>query len=358
MTTSIRAEDIAPLAAGCAIFGTGGGGSVHNIQLSVERALAENGPVELVTVDDLGPDDTVLLLSGIGAPAVGIEMLSSATQVSSLLAEAERYLGRRVTTFMAAEIGGGNGIVPVGWAARFGRKVLDADGMGRAFPLGTMVSMNVVGVPCEFGMLADVVGNVTLMRTVDIPWLERNARAIAITSGGMAISAHYPLTAETARGSLVEGTVSRAIEVGRALLGAAAPIAALTESLGAAALIGGKLIDVERRTVEGFTRGVMTIEGTGDDRGRVVVLEVQNENLVALERGQVLASVPDLITIVDTETGEAISTELLRFGQRVTVLAWACDPIWRTPRGLELTGPAAFGYDNPYVPFDLERSVR
>jgi len=65
----------------------------------------------------------------------------------------------------------------------------------------------------------------------------------------------------------------------------------------------------------------------------------------------VTVSVPDLITIVDTETGEAISTELLRFGQRVSVLAWPCDPLWRTPRGLELAGPRAFGYELDYVPF-------
>jgi uncharacterized protein len=67
----------------------------------------------------------------------------------------------------------------------------------------------------------------------------------------------------------------------------------------------------------------------------------------------VVVSVPDLITIVDTETGEAISTELLRFGQRVSILAWPCDPLWRTPRGLELAGPAAFGYgDLEYTPFE------
>jgi DUF917 family protein len=73
-----------------------------------------------------------------------------------------------------------------------------------------------------------------------------------------------------------------------------------------------------------------------------------------LEDGEVVVSVPDLITIVDTETGEAISTELLRFGQRVSVIAWPCDPLWRTPRGLELTAPKAFGYDIPYVPFAAE----
>lgn len=352
LRTEIRREDVAPLAAGAAIFGTGGGGAVHTVQLAVELAIDEHGPVELLKVADLGPDDAVLIMSAIGAPSVGIEMLSAAWQPERIVAEVERDTGRKVTALMAAEIGGSNGVAPVGWAARLGLKVLDADGMGRAFPEATMISMNVAGLPCEFAVQSDAVGNIALIRPIDMAWLERHARALVVASGGIAVGAHYLLTAQTAPGAVIEDTVSRAIDVGHALLGSSDPIAALSESLGAATLVGGKLIDVERRTEGGFTRGSVTIEGVGADRGRLVRVEVQNENLVVLEDGVVVASVPDLITIVDTETGEAISTELLRFGQRVSLLAWACDPLWRTPRGLELAGPAAFGYEIPYVPFE------
>ena len=49
---------------------------------------------------------------------------------------------------------------------------------------------------------------------------------------------------------------------------------------------------------------------------------------------------------------EAIHTERLRYGQRVSVIAFPCDPIWRTPRGLALAGPRAFGYDFDYVPVE------
>ncbi|MEV4083205.1 DUF917 domain-containing protein, partial [Nonomuraea fuscirosea] len=147
-------------------------------------------------------------------------------------------------------------------------------------------------------------------------------------------------------------TVTRALEIGRATQGAADPLDALQDRLGAARLITGKLTDVERRTTGGFVRGTATIEGTGDDRGRRLALELQNENLVATEDGRALAMVPDLITVVDTETAAAVQTEGLRYGQRVTVLAWPCDPLWRTPKGLETAGPAAFGYDLDYVPVE------
>jgi hypothetical protein len=67
--------------------------------------------------------------------------------------------------------------------------------------------------------------------------------------------------------------------------------------------------------------------------------------------------VPDIITVIDTESGYAIQTELVRYGQRVSVIAFPCDPIWRTPAGLELAGPRAFGYDIDYVPVEQLHGV-
>jgi DUF917 family protein len=350
----ISRDDVASLAAGAAIFGTGGGGSVHNVQLSVEAAIDEHGPVRVVGVDDLGPEDAVIIMSGIGAPSVGIEMLGASSQAATLLREVERLIDRKITTVMAAEIGGSNGVAPVGWAAQLGLAVLDADGMGRAFPEATMISMNVVGLPSEFAVMSDVLGNVAVLRTIDISWLERHARAFTVAAGGIALGAHYFLTHETAKGAVIEDTVSRAIQVGRRLLAASEPVADIADELGAAVLLSGKVVDIDRNTAGGFTRGSVTIDGIGDDRGRLVRVEIQNENLVVIEDGAVIVSVPDLVSILDSETGEAISTEMLRFGQRVSVLAWPCDPLWRTPRGIELAGPLAFGYDFNYVPFDGE----
>ena len=350
--TSIGVDDVAALAAGAAVFGTGGGGAVTTSQLGVEIAITEFGPVRVLSIDELTADDAVIVMSGIGAPTVGIEMLPAAHQITRLLEEVETLTGRKITALMAAEIGGSNGVGPVGWAARLGLAILDADGMGRAFPKATMVAMNVAGLPCEFAIMSDVVGNIAVLKPVDLAWLERHARAITVASGSLCIGAHYLLTADTIPGAVIPGTVSRAVEVGRALLGSQDPVTELAASLDAAVLIRGKVVDVARLTEHGFVRGSVTVAGTGADRDRLQRIEIQNENLIVLEDGEVIASVPDLISIVDAETGHAISTESLRFGQRVAVIAWACDPLWRTPRGLELAGPPAFGYDIPYVPFE------
>jgi DUF917 family protein len=63
----------------------------------------------------------------------------------------------------------------------------------------------------------------------------------------------------------------------------------------------------------------------------------------------VLASAPDLIMVLDPDTGEPTTTEDLRYGFRVVVLGARCDPRWRSEAGLALVGPRCFGYDFDFV---------
>ena len=86
--------------------------------------------------------------------------------------------------------------------------------------------------------------------------------------------------------------------------------------------------------------------------GRTLRIAFQNEFLIARDGDDVLVTTPDLITILDAETGEPITTEGLRYGFRVVVLGMPCDARWRTEEGLKVVGPAYFGYDAPYVPIE------
>ncbi|MEV0662609.1 DUF917 domain-containing protein [Actinomadura luteofluorescens] len=345
-------DDVPALARGCAILGTGGGGDVETGSLTAVRAIDEFGEVPLIPLSEVPDDSLVLPLSGIGAPTVAHEMLMSGEEPLLIRDEVERILGRPVAAVMACEIGGSNGVGPVGWAARLGLPLVDADGMGRAFPEVQMVAMYVAGRPVNIVVLADVQGNVTTVRPVDGLWSERISRAVCVASGASALMADYVLTGAQARGAVIEGTVTAALAIGRAVRDGSDPLGSLCSTLDATVLIGGKVVDVERRTGGGFVRGSLVVDGTGDDRGRLLRVEIQNENLIALEDGRPRACVPDLITVVDAQTAGAISTESLRYGQRVAVLSWPCAPIWRTERGLATAGPRAFGYDIDYTPVE------
>jgi hypothetical protein len=157
-----------------------------------------------------------------------------------------------------------------------------------------------------------------------------------------------------ARHALVRGSISRARAIGKALRESWTrkhdPISELLSLLDASLLCRGKIRSLERRTEAGFALGELVVEGSGqwlDERLRVAF---QNENILAWRGDQVVATTPDLISVIDDASGRAISTESIRYGQRVAVLGIPCDPQWQTPHGIVLTGPRYFGYDLDYSP--------
>jgi DUF917 family protein len=117
-------------------------------------------------------------------------------------------------------------------------------------------------------------------------------------------------------------------------------------------LFRGKIVDVDRRLVGGFARGVLKIEGMGPSAGDTLTIDFQNENLIARnDQGEVLAIVPDLICIIDAETAEPITTELLRYGLRIEVIGIPAPEALKTDAAMRYVGPAAFGYkDVEFVP--------
>ncbi|HEX4472060.1 MAG TPA: DUF917 domain-containing protein [Nocardioides sp.] len=354
----IQSDDITALARGCAVLGTGGGGEVVTGALVARQALADHGPVRLVGLDDL-PDDGILMpVGGIGAPSVSAEKIGSGDEVEFLREAVESVLRQPVVALMASEIGGGNGLYPIAAAARTGLPLVDGDAIGRAFPEVHMVSMNVAGLRPELVVVADERRNVVVLRPVDGPWAELLARSVTEVFGGSAAMADYVMQVSVARGAIIEGSVTKALEIGRTVMAASDPVASLLEAVDAVQLLEGKVVDVERHTAGGFVRGSVIVEGYGPDAGRLVRVEIQNENLVALEDGAVLASVPDLITLVDSQTADAVATEVVRYGQRVAIIAFPCAPIWRTPAGIEIAGPRAFGYDVDYIPVEARHGVQ
>ena len=85
-------------------------------------------------------------------------------------------------------------------------------------------------------------------------------------------------------------------------------------------------------------------------------MSFQNENLAAAVNGEIRATVPDLICLVDTETFTPVTTEALKYGKRVLVVGLKCYEMWRSEKGLELVGPRYFGVDTDYIP--LEERVK
>ena len=348
----IGVEDVDSLVRGCAVLGAGGGGDAYMFKIMAELALGDTGPVPLVSLDHLPPEGIILPLAMVGAPMVFAEKILSGFEGVRLKTEVEDALGKEAVAVMAPEIGGGNGVLPLAWAARLGLPYADADGMGRAYPTIPMTTMHLAGLPVSPAVIVDARDNVLRFDTTDNFWAERLIRGSTTQMGAMTSSVLYPLTVADARRSTVIGSVSKALRVGSLLTYGAEGVARAVAELDAMVLSVGKVVDIERRIEYGWVRGSLTVEGSGEYRRRLLHIEIQNENLVAMEDGRVVASVPDIITVLETESGMVISTDRLKYGQRITVIGFAADPIWRTPEGLAVGGPRAMGYDFDFVPIE------
>src|SRR2546421_3994883 len=249
------------LSRGCAILGAGGGGDAYVTLLQVLQATEDFGPVPLVDLDELPDDALIMPCAGIGATTVVLEKFENGDEGARLRDHLQFMTGRPVAALMSTEIGGGNGLLPITWAAPMGLPVVDADGMGRAFPEVPQVTMHLAGIPVSPAVMTDERGNLVVFRTISGHWMERLERAAAVEFGGAASSTEFSMTAAQARGATVRNSVSLAIRIGEAV-GAArdSPVDALIADLGAFRLVTGKVMDVERRTTSGFARGSVVIE--------------------------------------------------------------------------------------------------
>jgi len=89
--------------------------------------------------------------------------------------------------------------------------------------------------------------------------------------------------------------------------------------------------------------------------GDHMVIPFQNENLCAYiekEDGsrKLAAIVPDLISVLDSQSGSNLGSQDYSYGLRVTVIAMAGSPLWHSEAGLRTGGPAAFGFDHSFTP--------
>ena len=351
---TIPLRDLDFLATGAWVLGTGGGGDPYCSLVAARELYRAGQSVTLIDPADLADDDLVAMVSFQGAPLVNSERLPDPALMRKAIRVMENYIGGRFAAVMSAEIGGSNGVQPLLAAAAMGLPLVDADAMGRAFPDVSKTCFAVRDLRPWPLTVVDIRRNVAIIpKGVDWFWMERISRQIVTEMGSTASTCKAPRTGREVREHGILGSVTRAIGIGRLLDDARRshvdPVGALLDAEGGMELFRGKVVDVRRRTMSGFLRGETSIEGLDGYRGERFDLSFQNEFSVGKREGAVAITVPDLICVLDSLSGEAIGTETLRYGQRVTVIAMPSPPVFLSDKGLQHAGPAAFGFDIPFV---------
>ncbi len=349
-------QEIEDIAVGAALLGTGGGGDPYIGKLMALQAIEEHGPVTVLEPHEV-PDDALIVPSSMmGAPTVMLEKIPSGEEAIAAFQKLEEYLGEKVYATFPIEAGGLNSMLPFALAARLELPVVDADGMGRAFPELQMVTFYLDGVSATPAVIADEKGNTALLSTIDNIWTERIARAATIQMGGSVMNAMYSMRGKNLKESGIPNILELEEEIGKVIrlakVNRVNAIQEVLKTVGGFELFQGKVIDINRKTETGFARGVATFEGMNDYKDETLQLRFQNEHLIAQTDKKLLCVTPDLIAVLDEETGLPITTEGIRYGSRCVVIGIPCHPKWRTQKGIETVGPGYFGYDVDYIPVE------
>ncbi|KAK1990631.1 hydantoinase/oxoprolinase [Colletotrichum falcatum] len=378
---SLSETDLRFLSIGCYILGCGGGGSPYAPYLELKQLLAEGESMRIVRMEDLGDDEMMPSVASVGTPAVSIER-PGGDGVWHAMREMERETGTRFEKLVATEIGGANGVATLIWGSSryYGIPTVDGDMMGRAYPQFEMVSQYIHAE--SINELLPVTLCSGTGHTVVIPATQTDEasagvaiRDACVAMGSAAGAAGRPIPGKLMRAVGIPNTYSLAWRLGRAVAraqraGAVSAVAgAVVEAAGgpgsARVLFQGKIRGVEstltatahslgRVTVERLGEGEMETEADRVGEGlREVVVPFMNENLAVLGKSDdggetTLATVPDLIFLLDTSTGEAVGVQEYRYGLKVAVMVMAGHPLWATERALEIAGPKVFGLPHDY----------
>lgn len=359
-------EDVADFATGAGILGTGGGGDPYLGRLMLEQAFVDNHDVRILDLDELPDDSMVMCLGMMGAPSVMVEKLPNGIEAENCVKAVERYMGRRVDAIMPAEIGGINALLPLASAARLGRPVVNCDGMGRAFPEVQMITYNICGHPAAPVAMADEYGSSVVIDGESALICERLSRHMVAEMGATCFLGAYVMTGAQLKTACVPGTLEIALNIGRTIRAARRSDTGAADALVQylrqtpfyryAAFAGeGKVVDLQRRTEDGFTIGEVRIEALSASEGgarHLYDVAFRNEYLTLQIDGRIATMVPDLICILDRETLDPINTEALRYGQRVRIMVASAPDILRSDTGLTCVGPRCFGLDHDFTPVE------
>lgn len=352
---------------GSSYLGTGGGGSLAEARNLIAKDLEAGLIFSMIPVTALADTDRVACPYGLASLAQTSDEMQARLDAAKNRVEVpveaafealERHIGQKFAGVIMGEIGPLSLAEGLATAARLGVPALDADTVGRAVPEINQHSVKVAGIPLTPIGAATPFGDEMIVETLGDPTrAEDILRSIAVVSGECGVT-DSPITGKQAKaqGTLVTQSLSLSISIGKAVREAKAggtdPIEAARAAGDGYLLFKGTVSGFDWRDEDGFLVGEVRLGGTGEFAGQSFATDVKNEHLIARKNGAVVATCPDLISIIDIASADGIVNPGYEVGQEVAVLGFRCDPLWRSQAGLAVFSPKYFGYDVDFVPIE------
>ena len=178
------------------------------------------------------------------------------------------YTGQEPYAVIPTELGSGNTLAAMCTAALLDKPTVDADCCGRAKPEIPISTTNVANVPATPICLVTMYGEVLyLTKALSDARAEDILRPIAAASGGICGLCRCPMNGNVLRNSVVAGSITRCIEIGKAIREESKahrnPIESILKIVDGTRLFEGKVSQFNREEHGAFIWGDFTISGTG-----------------------------------------------------------------------------------------------
>ncbi|HUO00408.1 MAG TPA: DUF917 domain-containing protein [Bradyrhizobium sp.] len=317
-------QDVEAAIRGGSVFAAGGGGwAEHGRELGTTAVTI--GRPELVSIDEVPEDAFIATAAAIGAPAGTTEWQMLGVDYVKAVELLQEALGAPVYGLMIGQNGMSSTMNAWLPSAMLGTKVVDAVGDIRAHPTGDMGSLGMAASPDPTIQVA-VGGHRASHSYIELVVRGATAkvspvlRKAADMAGGFIASCRNPMHASYVKRHAALGGISRALEVGRAIMeveakGGRAIIDAICRTTSGKILGEGKVVKKSvHYTDAAFDIGTIAIRCGA----RELVLHVMNEYIAVEEGGARLATFPDVIATLDSD-GRPVSVGRIGEGAELAV---------------------------------------
>jgi len=350
-------QNLEDILLGAVILGAGGGGDIREGLALIDTCLKAGKTFDLVSVDDV-PDDALIctpyLLGAITPLSPEEEKLYAGLKTTpdhpmlTAYAKFQAHLGQEFYGTTACELGGSNTAAAFFPAVMNGHKIIDADPAGRAVPEITHSTYYLAGLPAAPIYAVNQFGESFLIDNVkDDQRAETLVRALCQVSRNDIAAIDHALPMRDLRNVLIPGTITNAMNLGEVWRTAIAEgdnaASAVAAAGGGALLFEGIATAVTYKNDQGFTVGTIELRGTGDHLGKDLRVSVKNENMACWLNGEVLATVPDLICLFDTDTGAPLANPDCEEDRSIALVILPAPAPFLTLRGLSVFGPEYAG---------------
>ena len=362
-------QEIQDFARGCTFMGTGGGGDPRDGIAWLKATRDEGKEIAWVNHTEIQDDVWTVCPFLMGSIAPLTEETKKKMQRFGLTKDAyksiqaesvrllEEYMDVKVGAIVAIELGGSNTAGAVAAASRLGIPAVDGDYTGRAIPEIPQTTPYLNDLPLWPISSVDKYGNLAVIKeSTGYEMAERIGKFIAAASFSLVAQAGFLFKGSDMKRVVIPGTLTKCLKIGRSIRelreAGRDPVREIIKELDGWLLFEGEVSKKECEDKEGYYWGTHTITGQDDFKQAEFKIWFKNENHVSWLNGKPYVASPDMLIVVNRETGEPLANFDIAEGQHVAVIGLRAVGQFRSRKGIDILGPRHFGYEIDYTPIE------